>query len=151
MKYLPIILDKSIKGERTFDIFSKLLKERIILLSGYIDDNLTALIIAQLLFLESEDSNNSITIYINSPGGIITSGFGIYDTIQYVSSVIKTICIGQACSMGSFILASGTKEHRYTLENSRIMIHQPIGGYSGQASDIAIHAQEIINIKKYHK
>ena len=118
------------------------------MLSGYIDDNTTSLVVAQFLFLESENNFSDIKLYINSPGGVVTSGLGIYDTMQYLSNIIKTICIGQACSMGSFILASGAKDNRYALENSRIMIHQPIGGYSGQASDIAIHAQEIINIKK---
>ena len=148
MYYIPTVIDKTATNERFYDIFSRLLKERIIFLSGQIDDYTTSIIIAQLLFLESDNSNKSIFMYINSPGGIITSGLGIYDTMKYIKPEIATVCIGQACSMGAFLLSAGTKGKRYALPNSKIMIHQPLGGYSGQASDFAIHAKEIIGIKK---
>jgi len=148
MYYIPTVVDKSSNTERFYDIFSKLLKERIIFLSGQIDDYMTSVIIAQLLFLESDNPSKPIFMYINSPGGVITSGLGIYDTMKYIKPQITTVCIGQACSMGAFLLSAGSKGKRYALPNSKIMIHQPLGGYSGQASDIAIHTQEIINIKK---
>lgn len=145
---IPTVVEKSGFKENFFDIYSRLLKERIIFLTGTIDDQVANSVIAQLLFLESESPNKDIYIYINSPGGIITSGMSIYDTMQYIKSDISTICIGQACSMGALILAAGTHKKRFSLPNSRIMIHQPLGGYQGQASDIAIHANEIIKIKK---
>lgn len=148
MYYIPTVVDKTSNTERFYDIFSRLLKERIIFLSGQIDDYMTSVIIAQLLFLESDNPRKPIFIYINSPGGIITSGLGIYDTMKYIKPEIYTVCIGQACSMGAFLLSAGTKGKRYALPNAKIMIHQPLGGYNGQESDIAIHAKEIFNIKK---
>ena len=147
MLYIPHIVEKTAKTERTLDIFSKLLKERIIFLNGPIEDNMASIIIAQLLFLESENSTKDIFLYINSPGGVVSSGFVIYDTMQYIKPDIVTLCIGQACSMGSFILASGSRGKRFSLPNSRIMIHQPIGGFRGQATDIGIHAREILQLK----
>jgi len=145
MSYLPIVIDN--KDKRPFDIYSRLLKERIVFLNGIIDDTTATTIIAQLLFLESQTSCNDISIYINSPGGSVTAGLAIYDTIQYIKPDINTICIGQACSMGAFLLASGTKGKRLSLPNSRIMIHQPLGSFHGQATDILIHAKEILQIK----
>ena len=145
---VPIVIEHTSKGERAYDIFSRLLKERIMFITGEINDNLATLIISQLLFLESENQNKDISIYINSPGGSVTSGFSIYDTMQFVKPHINTIVVGQACSMGAFLLSAGTFGKRYSLPNSRVMIHQPIGGYYGQASDIKIHAKEILNIKK---
>lgn len=144
---IPMVVERTESGERSYDIYSLLLKERIIFLTGKIDDQISNLVIAQMLFLESENPNKDINLYINSPGGIITSGISIYDTMQFIKSDVSTICIGQACSMGAFLLAAGTKGKRYSLPNSRIMIHQPLGGFYGQVSDIEIHTQEILKIK----
>ena len=145
---IPMVVEQSSRGERSYDIYSRLLKERIIFLTGPIDDNVASLICAQILFLESENPKKEISFYINSPGGIVWSGLAIYDTMQYVSSKIMTICIGQAASAGSLILAAGKEGNRYALPHSKIMIHQPSGGFSGQASDIKIHAEEILKTKK---
>ena len=145
---VPIVIEQTGRSERAFDIFSRLLKERIVFLGTPIDDSLASLIIAQLLFLEAEDSEKDIFLYINSPGGIITSGLGIYDTMQYIKPDVSTICLGQAASMGAFLLAGGAKGKRYALPNSRIMIHQPMGGAEGQATDIKIQADEILRMKK---
>lgn len=147
MNYIPYVIEKTSRGERSYDIYSRLLKDRVIILSGEIDDLVASSIIAQLLFLEAEDSNKDIYIYINSPGGIVTSGLSIYDTMNYIRPDISTICMGQAASMGAFILSSGTKGKRYALPNARIMIHQPLGGAKGQASDIEIQTNEILRIK----
>lgn len=147
MNLVPIVIEQSSRGERAFDIYSRLLKERIIFINGEIHDGLASLIVAQLLFLESEDPEKNICLYINSPGGVITSGMAIYDTMQYIKPKIMTVCIGQAASMGSFLLAAGTPGLRYSLPNARIMIHQPLGGFRGQATDIEIHAKEILKIK----
>lgn len=144
---VPTVIEKTVTGERSYDIYSRLLKERIIFITGNIEDNLSNIVIAQLLFLESENPKKDIFLYINSPGGIITSGLAIYDTMQFIKPNINTICIGQACSMAAILLCSGTKGKRYCLNNSRIMIHQPLGGCQGQASDIIIHTQEIIKVK----
>ncbi|WP_422667368.1 ATP-dependent Clp endopeptidase proteolytic subunit ClpP [Buchnera aphidicola] len=146
--FLPMVVEQDARGERAYDIYSRLLKERIIFMTGTIEDNMANNIIAQMLFLESENPEKDIFLYINSPGGVITSGMSIYDTMQFIKPDIHTICMGQACSMGAFILASGKKGKRSCLPNARIMIHQPLGGYQGQASDIAIHSREIIKIKK---
>ena len=145
---IPMVVEQTGRSERAFDIYSRLLKERIIFLGTPIDDMISSLVIAQLLFLESEDSDKDIYLYINSPGGIITSGFGIYDTMQYIKPDVATICMGQAASMGAFLLAGGAKGKRSALPNSRIMIHQPMGGAEGQATDIKIQAEEIVRIKK---
>jgi ATP-dependent Clp protease, protease subunit len=145
---IPMVIEQTAKGERSFDIYSRLLKERVIFLSGQVEDNISTLIVAQLLFLEAEDPEKDINFYINSPGGVVTSGLAIYDTMQYIKPDIKTLCIGQACSMGSLLLAAGTKGKRLSLPNSRIMIHQPSGGYRGQATDIEIHAKETLELKK---
>jgi len=145
---VPIVVEQTGRSERAFDIFSRLLKERIIFLGTPIDDSLASLIIAQLLFLEAEDSEKDIFLYINSPGGIVTAGLGIYDTMQYIKPDISTICLGQAASMGAFLLAGGAKGKRSALPNSRIMIHQPMGGAEGQATDIEIQAEEIMRMKK---
>ena len=145
---VPIVVEQTGRSERAFDIFSRLLKERIVFLGTPIDDSLASLIIAQLLFLEAEDSEKDIFLYINSPGGIITSGLGIYDTMQYIKPDVSTICLGQAASMGAFLLAGGAKGKRYALPNSRIMIHQPMGGAEGQATEIKILAEEILRMKK---
>ena len=145
---VPIVVEQTGRSERAFDIYSRLLKERIVFLGAPIDDSLASLIIAQLLFLEAEDSEKDIFLYINSPGGIITAGLGIYDTMQYIKPDISTICLGQAASMGAFLLAGGTKGKRSALPNSRIMIHQPMGGAEGQATDIKIQAEEILRMKK---
>lgn len=145
---VPIVIEQTGRSERAFDIFSRLLKERIVFLGTPIDDSLASLIIAQLLFLEAEDSEKDIFLYINSPGGIITSGLGIYDTMQYIKPDISTICLGQAASMGAFLLAGGAKGKRHALPNSRIMIHQPLGGAQGQATDIKIQADEILRMRK---
>ncbi|WP_281348856.1 ATP-dependent Clp endopeptidase proteolytic subunit ClpP [Enterobacteriaceae endosymbiont of Plateumaris pusilla] len=149
LNMIPMVIEQTPRGERSYDIFSRLLKERIIFLIGNIEDNMANLIVAQILFLESENSEKDIYIYINSPGGIITSGMSIYDTMQFVKPDISTICIGQACSMAAFLLSSGKKNKRFCLPNSRMMIHQPIGSYQGQATDIEIHTQEILRIKKH--
>lgn len=145
--YVPTVIEKTGRGERAYDIYSRLLKDRIILLSGQIDDGLASSIVAQLLFLEAEDPEKDIYLYINSPGGVVTSGLSIYDTMQYIKPDISTICIGQAASMGAFLLSCGTKGKRYSLPNSRIMIHQPLGGAQGQATEIEIQAKEILRLK----
>ena len=145
---VPMVVEQSNKGERAYDIYSRLLKERIIFLTGQINDNVASLVTAQLLFLESEDPKKEIYIYINSPGGLVTAGLGIYDTMQYVKPDISTLCIGQAASMGSFLLAAGTKGKRFSLPNSRIMVHQPSAGFQGQVTDIEIHANEVSSLKK---
>ncbi|MDU7693261.1 MAG: ATP-dependent Clp endopeptidase proteolytic subunit ClpP [Helicobacter sp.] len=146
--YIPYVIEKTGRGERSYDIYSRLLKDRIILLSGEIQDGLASSIVAQLLFLEAENAEKDIYLYINSPGGVITSAFSIYDTMNYIRPDVATICIGQAASAGAFLLSSGAKGKRYSLQNSRIMIHQPLGGAQGQASDIEIQANEIIRLKK---
>ncbi|CAL4323301.1 ATP-dependent Clp protease proteolytic subunit [Buchnera aphidicola (Chaitophorus sp. 3695)] len=145
---IPIVIEKNYLGEKSFDIYSRLLRDRIIFLTGSIDDNLSNLIIAQLLFLESENSKQDIFLYINSPGGIVSSGLSIYDTIKFIKPDVNTVCLGQASSMAALILSSGKKGKRFSLPNSRIMIHQPLGGFQGQASDIQIHAKEIDKVKK---
>ena len=145
---VPMVVEQSSKGERAYDIYSRLLKERIIFLTGQINDNVASLVTAQLLFLEAEDPKKEIYLYINSPGGLVTAGLGIYDTMQYVRPDISTLCIGQAASMGSFLLAAGQKGKRYSLPNSRIMVHQPSAGFQGQATDIEIHANEVLSLKK---
>ncbi len=145
--YVPIVIEQSGRGERSYDIYSRLLKDRVIMLSGAIDDNVSSSIVSQLLFLESQDDKKDIYLYINSPGGVITSGMSIYDTMNYIKCDVCTICIGQAASMGSFLLSSGAKGKRLSLPNSRIMIHQPLGGAQGQASDIEIQANEILRLK----
>ena len=145
---VPMVVEQSNKGERAYDIYSRLLKERIIFLTGQINDNVASLVTAQLLFLEAEDPKKEIYLYINSPGGLVTAGLGIYDTMQYVKPDISTRCIGQAASMGSFLLAAGTKGKRFSLPNSRIMVHQPSAGFQGQATDIEIHANEVLSLKK---
>lgn len=147
MSYIPYVIEKTGRGERSYDIYSRLLKDRIILLSGEIHDELASSIVAQLLFLEAEDPQKDIYLYINSPGGVITSGMSIYDTMNYVRPEVCTICIGQAASMGAFLLSCGATGKRFSLPNSRIMIHQPLGGAKGQATDIHIQAQEIIRLK----
>ena len=145
---IPMVVEQTSRGERSYDIYSRLLKERIIFLTGVIEDNVASLICAQLLFLESENPNKDISFYINSSGGAVTSGLAIYDTMQYIKPDITTVCIGQAASMGSLLLAAGSKNKRYALPHSRIMVHQPSGGVEGQASDIQIHANEILTIRK---
>jgi ATP-dependent Clp protease protease subunit len=144
---VPIVIEQTARGERSFDIFSRLLKERIVFLTGEVNDTTASLVCAQLLFLESEDPQKDIYFYINSPGGVVTSGLSIYDTMQYIRPEVTTLCMGQAASMGSFLLAAGAKGKRYSLPNSRIMIHQPSGGFRGQASDVAIHAKEILDLR----
>jgi len=148
MSLIPIVIEKTPHGERAYDIYSRLLKERIIMLSGEIDDSLSNVIVSQLLFLESEDPEKDIFIYINSPGGSITSGLAIYDTMQYIRCDVSTICVGGAASMAAILLAAGTSGKRYALPHSRIMIHQPLGGVSGQATEIEIHAKEILRLRK---
>ena len=145
---VPMVVEQSSKGERAYDIYSRLLKERIIFLTGQINDNVASLVTAQLLFLEAEDPKKEIYLYINSPGGLVTAGLGIYDTMQYVKPDISTLCIGQAASMGSFLLSAGKKGKRFSLPNSRIMVHQPSAGFQGQATDIEIHANEVLSLKK---
>ena len=145
---IPMVVEQSNRGERAYDIYSRLLKERIVFIVGPINDNVASLVTAQLLFLESEDPKKEISLYINSPGGLVTAGLGIYDTIQYVKPDVSTLCIGQAASMGSFLLAAGTKGKRFSLPNSRIMVHQPSAGFQGQATDIEIHANEVMSLKK---
>ncbi len=147
MNLVPMVIETTSKGERAYDIYSRLLKDRIIMLGSAIDDYVANSIIAQLLFLEAEDPDKDIFLYINSPGGVVTSGLAIYDTIQYIKADVSTICIGQAASMGAVLLAAGTSGKRYALPNSRIMLHQPLGGFQGQATDFAIHAKEIVKIK----
>ena len=145
---IPMVVEQSSKGERAYDIYSRLLKERIIFLTGQINDNVASLVTAQLLFLEAEDPKKEIYLYINSPGGLVTAGLGIYDTMQYIKPEISTLCIGQAASMGSFLLAAGSKGKRFSLPNSRVMVHQPSAGFQGQATDIEIHANEVLSLKK---
>ena len=145
---VPMVVEQSARGERSYDIFSRLLKERIIFISGPIHDGMSTLVVAQLLFLEAEDPKKEISMYINSPGGVVSSGLSIYDTMQYVRPKIATMCVGQAASMGSLLLAAGEEKMRFCLPNSRVMVHQPSGGFQGQASDIALHAQEILDLKK---
>ena len=144
---IPMVVEQSNRGERAYDIFSRLLKERIVFLVGPVNDNLSTIVTAQLLYLESENPKKEISFYINSPGGLVTSGLGIYDTMQYIKPPVSTLCIGQASSMGSFLLASGEKGKRFSLPNSRIMVHQPSAGFQGQATDIEIHAKEILALK----
>lgn len=148
MNFVPIVVEQSNKGERAYDIWSRLLKDRIIFLGGPIDDTVANLIIAQLLFLESEDPDKDVQMYINSPGGVVTAGLAIYDTMNYIKPDVATICMGQAASMGAFLLSSGTKGKRYALPQSRIMIHQPWGGAQGQATDVEIHVREILRQKE---
>jgi len=145
---IPMVVEQSTRGERAYDIYSRLLKERIIFVVGPINDAVASLVTAQLLFLESENPKKEISLYINSPGGLVTAGLGIYDTMQYIKPEVNTLCIGQAASMGSFLLAAGAKGKRYSLPNSRIMVHQPSAGYQGQATDIEIHANEVMSLKK---
>ena len=145
---IPMVVEQSNRGERAYDIYSRLLKERIVFIVGQITDNIASLVTAQLLFLESENPKKEIYLYINSPGGLVTAGLGIYDTMQYIKSQVSTLCIGQACSMGSFLLAAGEKGKRFSLPNSRIMVHQPSAGFQGQATDIEIHANEVLSLKK---
>jgi ATP-dependent Clp protease protease subunit len=145
---IPMVIEQTPRGERSFDIYSRLLKERVIFLTGPIDDHISNLVVAQLLFLESENPEKDISIYINSPGGSISAGLAIYDTMQFISSSVSTMCIGQAASMGALLLAGGDQGKRYALPNSRVMIHQPLGGFQGQASDFEIHAKEILYMKK---
>ena len=145
---VPMVVEQSSRGERAYDIYSRLLKERIVFVVGPINDTVASLVTAQLLFLESEDPKKEISLYINSPGGLVTAGLGIYDTMQYIKPEINTLCIGQAASMGSFLLAAGAKGKRFSLPNSRIMVHQPSAGFQGQATDIEIHANEVLSLKK---
>ena len=145
---VPMVVEQSSKGERAYDIYSRLLKERIVFVVGPINDTVASLVTAQLLFLESEDPKKEISLYINSPGGLVTAGLGIYDTMQYIKPEVNTLCIGQAASMGSFLLAAGAKGKRFSLPNSRIMVHQPSAGFQGQATDIEIHANEVLSLKK---
>ena len=145
---IPMVVEQSSRGERAYDIYSRLLKERIVFVVGPINDSVASVVTAQMLFLESEDPKKDIYMYINSPGGLVTAGLGIYDTMQYVKPQISTLCIGQAASMGSFLLAAGTKGKRFSLPNSRIMVHQPSAGFQGQATDIEIHANEVLSLKK---
>jgi len=145
---IPMVVEQSSRGERAYDIYSRLLKERIVFVVGPINDNVASLVTAQLLFLESEDPKKEISLYINSPGGLVTAGLGIYDTMQYIKPEVSTLCIGQAASMGSFLLAAGAKGKRFSLPNSRIMVHQPSAGFQGQVTDIEIHANEVLSLKK---
>ena len=145
---IPMVVEQTSRGERAYDIYSRLLKERIVFVVGPINDHVASLATAQLLFLESEDPKKDIFLYINSPGGLVTSGLGIYDTMQYIKPDVSTLCIGQAASMGSFLLAAGTKGKRFSLPNSRIMVHQPSAGFQGQATDIEIHANEVLSLKR---
>lgn len=144
---VPMVVEQTARGERSYDIFSRLLKERIIFVSGQVHDGMSTLLVAQLLFLEAENPKKEISMYINSPGGVVSSGLAIYDTMQYIRPAVSTLCIGQAASMGSLLLAAGEKDMRFTLPNSRVMVHQPSGGFQGQASDIALHAKEILELK----
>jgi ATP-dependent Clp protease, protease subunit len=149
MNYLvPMVVEQTNRGERAYDIYSRLLKERIIFITGAIEDGVATLVVAQLLFLEAENPKKEISMYINSPGGVVTSGMAIYDTMQFIRPQVSTLCIGQAASMGSLLLAAGEKDMRFSLPNARIMVHQPSGGFQGQATDIMLHAQEILNLKK---
>ncbi|HDH98092.1 MAG TPA: ATP-dependent Clp endopeptidase proteolytic subunit ClpP [Deltaproteobacteria bacterium] len=148
MPLIPIVIEQSPRGERAYDIYSRLLKERIVFLGGVVDDEIASLIIAQFLFLEAEDPKRDVTLYINSPGGMVTAGLAIYDTMQYIRPDVSTLCLGQAASMGAMLLAAGAKGKRYTLPNARILIHQPMGGFKGQATDIDIHAKEILRLRQ---
>jgi ATP-dependent Clp protease protease subunit len=148
MNLVPMVVEQTNRGERAYDIFSRLLKERIIFITGAVEDTMSTLIVAQLLFLEADNPKKEIAMYINSPGGVVTSGLAIYDTMQFVRPAVSTLCVGQAASMGSLLLAAGDKDMRFALPNSRIMLHQPSGGFQGQATDIMLHAQEILNLKK---
>jgi len=149
MNYLvPMVVEQTNRGERAYDLYSRLLKERIIFITGPVEDGMSALIVAQLLFLEADNPKKEISMYINSPGGVVTSGLAVYDTMQFIRPPVATLCTGQAASMGSLLLAAGQKDMRFALPNARIMVHQPSGGFQGQASDIMIHAQEILNIRK---
>lgn len=148
MQLVPMVIERTARGERSYDIYSRLLKERIIFLVGQIEDHMANLVVAQLLFLEAENPDKDINLYINSPGGVITSGMSIYDTMQFIKPDVSTMCIGQAASMGAFLLNAGTAGKRFALPNSRVMIHQPLGGFQGQASDIDIHAKEVLKIKQ---
>jgi len=148
MQLIPIVVEQTNRGERAYDIYSRLLKDRIIFIGGVIDDNLANLVIAQMLFLESEDPEKDIQLYINSPGGLVTSGLAIYDTMQYVKPPVSTLCLGQAASMAAVLLAAGTKGKRFALPHSRILLHQPMGGFQGQASDVDIHAREILRMRE---
>ena len=149
MNYLvPVVVEQTNRGERAYDIYSRLLKERIIFITGPVEDGMATVVVAQLLFLEAENPKKEISMYINSPGGVVTSGMAIYDTMQFIRPAVSTLCIGQAASMGSLLLAAGHKDLRFALPNARIMVHQPSGGFQGQATDIMLHAQEILNLKK---
>ena len=148
MNLVPMVVEQTNRGERAFDIFSRLLKERIVFITGPVEDGMATLVVAQLLFLEAENPKKEIAMYINSPGGVVTSGLAIYDAMQFIRPPVSTLCIGQAASMGSLLLAAGHKDMRFALPNARIMLHQPSGGFQGQATDIMLHAQEILNIKK---
>jgi ATP-dependent Clp protease, protease subunit len=149
MNYLvPMVVEQTNRGERAYDIYSRLLKERIVFITGAVEDNVATLVVAQLLFLEADNPKKEINMYINSPGGVVTSGLAIYDTMQFVRPPVSTLCVGQAASMGSLLLAAGAKDLRFALPNARIMVHQPSGGFQGQATDIMLHAQEILNLKK---
>ena len=148
MNLVPMVVEQTNRGERAYDIFSRLLKERIIFITGPIEDSMATLVVAQLLFLEAENPKKEISMYINSPGGVVTSGMAIYDTMQFIRPQVATLCVGQAASMGSLLLAAGAKDMRFALPNARIMVHQPSGGFQGQATDIMLHAQEILNLKK---
>src|SRR5437773_7215971 len=145
---VPMVVEQTIRGERAYDIYSRLLKERIIFITGPIEDNMSSLLVAQMLFLEAENPKKEISMYINSPGGVVTSGLAVYDTMQFIRPPVSTLCVGQAASMGSLLLAAGAKDLRFALPNARIMVHQPSGGFQGQATDIMLHAQEILNLKK---
>jgi ATP-dependent Clp protease protease subunit len=148
MQLVPMVVEQTNRGERAYDIYSRLLKERIVFITGPIEDHMASLVVAQLLFLEAENPKKEISMYINSPGGVVTSGMAIYDTMQFVRPPVSTLCVGQAASMGSLLLAAGEKDLRFALPNARIMLHQPSGGFQGQATDIMLHAQEILNLKK---
>src|SRR6201985_2935398 len=148
MNLVPMVVEQTNRGERAYDIFSRLLKERIIFVTGPVEDGMSTLIVAQLLFLEADNPKKEISMYINSPGGVVTSGMAVYDTMQFVKPPVSTLCIGQAASMGSLLLAAGAKDLRFALPNARIMVHQPSGGFQGQATDIMLHAQEILNLKR---
>ena len=148
MQLVPMVVEQTNRGERAYDIYSRLLKERIVFITGPIEDHMASLVVAQLLFLEAENPKKEIAMYINSPGGVVTSGMAIYDTMQFVRPPVSTLCVGQAASMGSLLLAAGEKDMRFALPNARIMLHQPSGGFQGQATDIMLHAQEILNLKK---
>src|SRR5215207_5577203 len=148
MNLVPVVVEQTNRGERAYDIYSRLLKERIIFITGPVEDGMATVVVAQLLFLEAENPKKEISIYINSPGGLVTAGLAIYDTMQFIRPAVSTLCIGQAASMGSLLLSAGAKDLRFALPNARVMVHQPSGGFQGQATDIMLHAQEILNLKK---